>query len=98
MKTENNVKEILTKKYSYFQKLLSTNNQVLELMADMEEKFSGEYLFGMHYIKTNARLIRHEVLKIIENLNALSNNRYPHLYKIHQNISEEIDKILMYKM
>ena len=98
MKTENNVKEILAKKYSYFQKLLSTNNQVLELMADMEEKFSGEYLFDVHYIKTNVRLIGHEVLKIIENLNALSNNRYPHLYKIHQNISEEIDKILVYKM
>ncbi len=45
-------------------------------MADMEEKLSGEYLFDMHYIKTNVQLIGYGVLKIIENLNALSKDKY----------------------
>ncbi len=38
---------VIKEKYKAFQNLLTANNQVLELMADMEEKFSGEYLFDM---------------------------------------------------
>ena len=39
-KVQNNaVKEFMKVRYQAFQNLLSANNQVLELMADMEEKF-----------------------------------------------------------
>ncbi len=92
------MKATLRSKYQAFQDLLMTNNQVLELMADMEEKFSGDYLFDMSYIKTNVRLIGYEVLKIIENLNALSRDRYKQFYVIHADISQELEKILEYKM
>jgi hypothetical protein len=34
-------RELFQKRYQYFQELLSENNYVLELMADMEEKLSG---------------------------------------------------------
>ena len=91
-------KELMTVKYQAFRNLLATNNQVLELMADMEEKLSGEYLFDMHYIKTNVRLIGYGVSKIIENLNALSRDKYAQLLGIHTDINAEIDKILEYKM
>ena len=37
----------LADKYTHFQALLSANNQVLTLMADMEEKLSGDYLFDL---------------------------------------------------
>jgi len=98
-KVQNNtVKEFMKVRYQAFQNLLSTNNQVLELMADMEEKVSGEYLFDIHYIKTNVRLIGYEVSKIIESLNALSNNKYSEFSAIHANISQEVEKILEYKM
>ncbi len=59
-------------KYRSFQNLLEKNNLTLELMADMEEKMSGEYLFDRHYIDANWRLISNNVLQIIENLNILS--------------------------
>ncbi len=99
VKVQNNiVKESMKARYQAFQNLLSTNNQVLEFMADMEEKLSGEYLFDMHYIKTNVRLIGYEVIKIIENLNALSNNKYSLFSKIHTDISQKLEKILEYKM
>jgi pyruvate, water dikinase len=91
-------RDVVKAKYQAFQKLLSTNNQVLELMADMEEKVSGEYLFDIHYIKTNVRLIGYEVSKIIESLNALSNNKYSQFSEIHTNISQEVENILEYKM
>jgi pyruvate, water dikinase len=89
---------IVKAKYQAFQRLLSTNNQVLELMADMEEKVSGEYLFDIQYIKTNVRLIGYEVSKLIESLDALSNNKYSKFLEIYTDISREIEKILEYKM
>jgi len=91
-------KAILTRKYHAFQKLLAANNQVLELMADMEEKSSGEYLFDTHYIKTNARLIGHAVMTIIKSLNALSKDKYLIFEKIHENIQQGVDEILEHKM
>lgn len=91
-------KEALKEKYSIFQKLLEKNNYVLELMADMEEKLSGEYLFDRHYINTNSQLIADKVLNIIDNLNALSKDKYTILYKVHNDIVKEIKKILEYKI
>lgn len=95
---DNTAKEAMKAKYQAFQNLLSTNNQVLELMADLEEKLSGEYLFDMHYIKTNVQLIGYEIVKIIESLNALSYNKYSQFSQIHADINREIEKILEYKM
>ncbi len=92
------VKEFLKTKYTAFQKLLTTNNEVLEIMADMEEKLSGEYLFDMHYLKTNTRLIGYKIQKIIEYLNALSRNRYAIFNSIYENINKEIEQIFEYKM
>jgi pyruvate,water dikinase len=91
-------KDLLNVRYKAFQHLLDANNQVLELMADMEEKFSGEYLFDIHYIKTNVRLIGYEMLKIIENLDVLSGNKYKEFHEIHKTISQEIESVLEYKM
>ncbi len=91
------VRKILKGKYNTFQKILSINNQVLELLADTEEKLSGEYLFDRHYINTNVRLITDGVLNIIENLNALSKDRYTLLYKIFHDINTEIEKILVHR-
>jgi len=91
-------KKALKDKYSSFQQLLAKNNYVLELLADMEEKLSGEYLFDRHYINTNVRLIAQGVLNIIENLNSLSKDKYIPLYKIYDDINKEIEKILAYKL
>ena len=43
-------------------------------------------------------LIGYEVSKIIESLNALSNNKYSQFSAIHANINQEVEKILEYKM
>jgi hypothetical protein len=40
----------LAGKYTHFQPLLSAGNQVLTLMADMEENLSGGCLFDLHNI------------------------------------------------
>jgi pyruvate,water dikinase len=91
------VKEALKSKYIIFQNLLTKNNYVLETMADMEEKLSGEYLFDIHYIDTKVQQIAVGLLNIIENLNALSKDKYTKLYDKFNDINKEIKTVLTHK-
>jgi pyruvate,water dikinase len=97
-KVDFNLKNALKDKYAIFQQLLAKNNYVLELLADMEEKLSGEYLFDRQYINKNVKLISQGVFDLIENLNALSQDKYTQLYKVHDSINNDIEKILAQKL
>ncbi len=94
---EGSLQEALKRKYDTFQNLLRENNNVLELMADMEEKLSGEYLFDRQYINTNVKAVADGVFKIIGSINELSENKYQTLYKCHEDINERIQKLLSHK-
>ncbi len=84
----------LTVKYNHFRELLSANNTALELIADLEDKLSGEYLFDKTYLLTSAQRLSESILRIIENINALSGNAYNELFQRHKLIEGEINKIL----
>jgi pyruvate,water dikinase len=93
-----NLSEIFKKKYLAFQQLLATNNIVLKIMADMEEKVSGEYLFDAEYIHANVRKIASGVLHIIENLNALSSeDTYRVLCRKFDVLNRDIENMLLWK-
>jgi len=92
------LKQLLKEKYLYFQRVLDENNRALSIMADLEEKFSGEYLFDMHYIQTNVRDVSEAVSEIIKNINALSDGKYSQLEEVYNQIREKIEKILISKI
>ena len=69
----------LQKRYSSFQKILSETSEVLEIMADMEEKVAGDFLFDMHYVRSNLHVISHKVPIIIRCLNEISGGKYAEL-------------------
>lgn len=69
-------REIFRRQYAAFQKLLAANNSVLEVMADMEEKLSGEFLFDMPYINRNIASMSEGVGEIILRINEISDNKY----------------------
>jgi pyruvate,water dikinase len=81
-------------KYPYFQNLLRENNRVLSIMADMEEKLSGEYLFDKQYIRTNTTSIADAVLDIIKNLDNLSAGRFKLLYERYGVIKAAVEESL----
>ncbi|MCX7759411.1 MAG: PEP/pyruvate-binding domain-containing protein, partial [bacterium] len=93
-KRKEELKELLKEKYTYFENVLNINNHVLSIMADLEEKFSGDYLFDMHYIKTNMDNISKGVFKMIQNLNILADNKYLQLEKNYKEITEKIEKYI----
>jgi len=84
--------EIFKEKYSAFQDLLNKNNQVLEIMADMEEKLSGEFLFDRQYIESNIKAVKDGVKDIIDNLNRISKDKYTVLYDKFSRIVSAIEK------
>ena len=94
----NEDKRLIQKKYLSFKNLLSGNNRVLEIMADMEEKFSGEYLFDRHYIDSNSETLSKMVYSIIENLNEISSEKYAKLYEVFGRIDLGIKDILTKKV
>ncbi|NWF51835.1 MAG: hypothetical protein HXY47_01985 [Nitrospirae bacterium] len=87
-------KEQLQKKYYYFQIMLSETNAVRKVMADMEEKLSGDYLFDMNYIRTNSKFLADKVHTIIDALNEISNGKYLELYDVFKRTNSEIQAIL----
>src|SRR4030066_2224056 len=93
-KLRENNKELLKRRYQSFQELLTNNNTVLELMADMEEKLSGEFLFDRHYITHKTSEIAAGVKTIIDRLNDISDNKYAALHEIFPDIISKIEKFL----
>jgi len=84
----------LAGKYTHFQALLSANNQVLTLMADMEEKLSGDYLFDLQYIRAAVSQLHQATGQLVDALNGLGGNRYGALAEALARISREVEEVL----
>jgi pyruvate,water dikinase len=84
----------LTEKYNAFRRLLALNNSVLELMADMTEKLTGEYLFDRGYVDESVLTAAEKVRGIIENLDIIADGRHYVLYKNYYEISDRLHKAM----
>ena len=84
----------LEERYAHFQQLLHANNQVLALMADMEEKLSGDYLFDFEYIRATVQKLIQETSALVNALNGLGGDRYQDLVQACGRIGEDIDNVL----
>ncbi|MDD5643338.1 MAG: PEP/pyruvate-binding domain-containing protein [Syntrophales bacterium] len=77
-------------KFEHFRHLLENNTRALEIMADMEEKLSGDFLFDTAYLQTQAERLGDNVCHLVTELNLLTENRYPELRSICQQLREDI--------
>lgn len=78
-------------KYSSFKMLIDSNTQFLKVITDMEEKLRGREVFGMAYVRTqSARAVFH-ILRMVKNLDDLSNHRYGRLFEVLEKIKLKID-------
>ncbi|RJP69737.1 MAG: pyruvate, water dikinase [Candidatus Abyssobacteria bacterium SURF_17] len=80
--------------FSKFQQILQGNNAVLEIIGQMEDKLSGEYVFDINYIRSSCETMSETVYKIIYALNILSNNNYPELFSRYEAIHFELSEIV----
>jgi pyruvate,water dikinase len=84
----------LSQRYAHFQRLLAANNQVLALMADMEEKLSGDYLFDLQYIRATVNHLRQQAASLVADLNGLGSGRYQNLSAALERVTAAVQQIL----
>ncbi|RPJ77068.1 MAG: pyruvate, water dikinase, partial [Desulfobacteraceae bacterium] len=59
-------------RYLQFKRILSANDKVLNMMAEMETALQGGQPFGMSFIRARCALISTNVFQIIQHLNSLA--------------------------
>ena len=82
--------------FSRFRKVIESNTKALEIMADMGDKLSGDYIFDTAYIKQVSKELAESVYQSIHSLNLLCQNKYHTLYSIHERINKKIEALLSY--
>ncbi|MFZ3047746.1 MAG: PEP/pyruvate-binding domain-containing protein, partial [Desulfatirhabdiaceae bacterium] len=83
-----------TRLFTKFQNILASNNDVLELIADMGDKQSGEYVFDKQYILSSYDRLRNLVYRLIFDLNTLAPGKYVRLFDVFEEINETIEQAL----
>jgi pyruvate,water dikinase len=73
----------LRARLSAFQRLLERNNAALATIADLVEKRSGEYLFDRAFLDTSFGNLSRDVRAMIDELQTLTDGRYPGLVAAH---------------
>lgn len=81
-------------KFSIFLEILDTNNRILKIIGDMEEKSQGEYLFDINYIITSVQKLRTDVQSLIDKLVLIGGEKYRPLKDRHAAIDAGIQGIL----
>jgi pyruvate, water dikinase len=89
-KSPSTIQELFKK----FQELLDYNSRALELMADMGDKLSGDYLFDKHYIQSVVLELEEVIYKIVYNLNVITQRKYVRLFDALEKAKEEIHQEL----
>jgi len=86
--------QALQERFANFLALLEKNNQVLKVIADMEEKAQGEHLFDANYIRASVAEIRAGVQPIIERMIALGGEAYEPLRERYREIDADVEALL----
>ena len=80
--------------FERFRRVLNSNNQSLEIIADLGEKLGGGYIFDKHYIETGVERLRSTVKASIDGLNELCNHRFEDLYRVYDRLTGELELLL----
>jgi len=80
--------------FERFREVLRCNNSALELIADLGEKLSGDYIFDRQYIYNTMEDLKKAVLQSVHALNALCNNKYQILYSTYDRLTTRLDTVM----
>lgn len=80
--------------FERFREVLNCNNRALEIIADLGEKLSGDYIFDKQYIYDSMRVLEEAVLQSVHALNSLSNGRYQGLYAVYDRLTTHLHAVM----
>jgi pyruvate,water dikinase len=83
-------------KYESFKELLNSNSELLNIIANIEDKLQGRSVFGMSFIKSQSVLAVFHTLRMVKRFDDLSGGEHRSLFKVIEDINarikEEIEK------
>ncbi len=84
-------------RYHHFKLLLNANKKALEIMATIEQALQGKKPFGMSFVKTNCTAITVNLLRLLKNLEKLSDGKYNQLYSKFDEICKVVSLLIEQK-
>jgi pyruvate,water dikinase len=84
-------------RYHHFKLLLNANNSALEIMTGIEQALAGKQPFGMSFVKSNCIAITVSLMRLIKNLEQLSEGKYNQLYARFDDIWNKISVLIEQK-
>lgn len=67
--------------FEHFQNaLIPDHHRAMEILADLAEKSSGDFIFDRKYLQDSVRDLQDILLRMVKELNFISSNRYVELY------------------
>ncbi|MEW6079206.1 MAG: PEP/pyruvate-binding domain-containing protein [Thermodesulfobacteriota bacterium] len=88
---------IFRKKYVNFKALLESNAELLKIIAGMEEKLTGQYVFGMSYIRSEMVRVVYHAFRMVKSFEDLSGRTYPDLHGTLNGIQAAVNQELELK-
>ncbi|MFZ5798944.1 MAG: PEP/pyruvate-binding domain-containing protein [Thermodesulfobacteriota bacterium] len=79
--------------FSHFRKILQINNQVLGLIARMEQALGGEFIFDRAFLRSSVADLAALVRQDIYHLNVMTNGRYVLLFDRFEEILDRLAKL-----
>jgi pyruvate,water dikinase len=89
-KSREDLKASFKLKYPYFKEVLTSNNDVLEIITDIEQKLLSHEVFGMSYVRSMATQAVFHTSRMVKDLNLLSCNKYKELDDVIEKIIGDI--------
>ncbi|MBA3004862.1 MAG: hypothetical protein FP813_13605 [Desulfurivibrio sp.] len=80
--------------FSQFREVLKANNQALEIIADMGEKLSGEYLFDLRYVESTVEEMIVAMRRAIAAINILTQDQCAVLHEVFTPMESRVRAIL----
>ncbi len=87
-------KAALHLQYLAFKDLISSNDEILQVIADMEQVLEGNSTFGMAFIRSRCVTAASHTYRMIQTLNTLSARRYSELFLRFADIRRSVESIL----
>ncbi len=84
----------LTLSYLAFKDLITSNDEFLELVADIEQKLEGRARFDTTYVRFRAVACATHVCRMVMCLDRLSSRGYPELDLVFSSIERQIEALL----
>jgi pyruvate, water dikinase len=90
-RAKDQIRLAFTRRYLNFKTLLSLNDKVLEIINEMEQALEGDQGFGMAFVRAHCTALSVNLFKIIQSLNAITEDRHKILFPVFDGIWARID-------